>query len=155
MNRLSFIKSLGIGAGGLVLPANPFVVNQTIKIYDNYLRGTTHYQYNKIKKQIKEGDNLLLKREPENFYDSFAIEVYFENYKLGYIAAYENVPLANMMDQGVELQAQVSIHQKDKNYSNLGVEIYTQLVVASEQLINLLSTDNRADDAIDLYRNNR
>lgn len=58
MKRTDFLKSLGLGVGGLILPSNSLINTQPVKIYDNYIRGTMHYDYRKIKDKIKEGDEV-------------------------------------------------------------------------------------------------
>ncbi|MCO5248135.1 MAG: HIRAN domain-containing protein [Chitinophagales bacterium] len=155
MKRSDFIKTLGLGAGGLILPNNPFVKSKEIKIYDNYVKGITHYQYKKIRDVIKEGDKLILKRDVENKYDSFAIRIFYNEFALGYIAAYENIILANMIDAGVELKAYVSaINLQTDIYNQLSISVYAELIIANPKLIASLLSENRADDAPDIYRNN-
>jgi len=71
---------------------------------------------------------------------------------LGYIAAYENVVLANMMDQNASLFAQIS-KLNTKDYSQgIAIEIYTELILPSEKLFTMMDFELRADDATDLYR---
>ncbi|HPN19862.1 MAG TPA: HIRAN domain-containing protein [Chitinophagales bacterium] len=154
MERSDFLKTLGLGIGGLIMPSNSFINVQSIKIYDNYVKGMKHYNFNEISHQIKEGDELQLLRAPENTYDSFAIRVLYKEQKLGYIAAFENVVLANMMDKGVKLNAFVSQIDLTRNiYEALAVEIHAELVIPTQKLIDSLLAENRADDANDIYRN--
>lgn len=153
MDRSNFLKSFGLGIGGLILPSNSFINAQSIKIYDNYVKGLTHYNFNIISHQIKEGDELQLVRAPENTYDSFAIRVLYKEQKLGYIAAFENIVLANMMDKGVKLNAFVSYINPSRNiYEALAVEIHTELIIPTQKLIDNLLAENRANDAVDIYR---
>ena len=154
MNRSDFLKSIGLGIGGLILPSNSFINVQSIKIYDNYVKGLVHYNFNEIGKQIKEGDELQLVRDRDNTYDSFAISVFYKEQKVGYIAAFENVVLANMMDKGVKLNAFVSKIDVNRNiYEALAVEIHAELVIPTQKLIDSMLAENRADDANDIYRN--
>ncbi|WP_026904669.1 HIRAN domain-containing protein [Pedobacter glucosidilyticus] len=153
MDRSDFLKSLGLGAGGLILPNNSFINTKLVKIYDNYVRGLSHYDFRKVQKLIKDGDQLTLIREPENIYDSFAIQVNLHEYRLGYIAAYENIILANMMDAGVNIKAYVS--QKDLErypHEGLAIEVFTELIIPNEKFIDSLLAQNRADDIADMYR---
>ncbi|WP_304067076.1 HIRAN domain-containing protein [Pedobacter glucosidilyticus] len=153
MDRNHFLKSLGLGAGGLILPNNNFINTKLVKIYDNYVRGLSHYDFRKAQKLIKDGDELKLLREPENIYDSFAIQVNSQEYRLGYIAAYENIILANMMDSGVNIKAYVS--QKDLQrypHESLAIEVFTELIIPNEKFIDNLLAQNRADDLADIYR---
>lgn len=151
MNRAEFLKILGLGAVGLALPPS-LVKRHTVKIYDNYLRGTAYYYAEKLLSIIKEGDELQLKREPDNVYDCFAIAVYYYGYKLGYIPAYENIVLANMLDKGVNLHAFVSLCDPDENmYRAIAIEVYADLIAPTEKLLSAME-DKRADELVDIYR---
>jgi hypothetical protein len=154
MKRSEFIQSIGLGTGGIILPVNSFIQQQSTKVYDNYVKGLTHYQFKRIESAIKEGDELILKREPTNLHDTFAIEVYFQQYKIGYIAAFENVVMANMMDCGVALKSYASkIDRKTDAYRAVAIEIFAPLVMPSQKLIQMVGLETRADDAADFYRN--
>lgn len=154
MDRLDFLKAIGLGATGLIFPKNDFFNTKTVRIYDNYVRGLTHYQFKAVHSQIKEGDPLTLVREISNEYDSFAIAVFYQNQKMGYIAAYENIILANMIDAGVQLSAFVSkiSPPQAEIFTALAVAIHADLIIPSPKLIQDLLTDKRADDATDKYR---
>lgn len=151
MNRSDFLKSIGLGAGGLIIPEhNVFIQNKSVKIYDNYVRGTEHYKYSKLSHKIKEDDELILLREPQNRHDAFAIQVNVSAEKIGYIAAYENIVLANMMDAGVELRAFVSKKLAGNHFYNpIAIEVFADLVIPTPKLIEHLLSEKRADDAID------
>lgn len=100
-NRLTnLISSLGILA-----------VNKSVKekklIYTEYVRG---FQFNGGKSLLPlmhKGDTLLLKREPENEYDEKAVALKWNNKKIGYLPAVENVSIATMLDQGIELSCSI------------------------------------------------
>jgi len=155
MNRSDFIKVLGLSTGGLLIPANNFVETRSVNIYDNYVRGLMHYSYPNIRSTIHAGDQLTLRREKENPYDSFAISIYHQENKLGYIAAYENIVLANMLDAGVELSACVSyINKKDKDiYEGVAIVVSAVLIVPNPLFVDkLIAASGRADDNPDAYR---
>ena len=82
MNRIDFIKTLGLSSTGLILPKN-LLGKSLVKIYDNYIRGMQYYHYSKVKESLKEGDILRLRHKEGNIYDAFAVEVYYQEYKLG------------------------------------------------------------------------
>lgn len=151
MNRTTFIKSLGLGASGLMLPANRLINTQPVKIYDNYIRGLMHYDFKNVREDIKEGDEVQLAHEPANMYDSFAIQVNRGEERLGYLAVYENIVLANMTDAGAGLRAYVC--KKDLKWSAqqwLTIEVFTKLVVPTQKLVDSVLAANRADDAPDI-----
>lgn len=153
MKRSDFLKSLGLGSVGLLLPKG-LVQDKPIKVYDNYVKGLHHYQFKKVKEVMKEGDELLLKRDTTNVYDSFAIEVYWNEHKLGYLPAYENIVLANMLDAGVQLHSFISSINPEgfQNLQGLAVEIYAHLVLPGTKLIENNLSSKRADDVVDIYR---
>ena len=112
-----------------------------------------HYDFKKIKDDIKEGDEVQLVREPTNIYDSFAVQVNKDKKRLGYLAAYENIVIANMLDAGVGLRAYIS--QKDIKRSAqewLAIEVYAELVIPTQKLMDSVLAANRADDVPDIYR---
>ena len=153
MNRSEFLKVFGLGTTGLIIP-NTTWSQKPIKIYDNYIKGLTHYQFESIRKQLVVGKELVLKRELTNKYDSFAVEVYYGEHKLGYLAAYENIVIANMLEQGVVFTAFVSklTSNPDKVFDGLAVEIYTNIVIETPKIIETDLLEKRADDAHDQYR---
>ncbi len=151
MNRSEFLKTLGLGVGGIVLPPTLFE-QKAIKIYDNYIMGMNYYDYKKIKKALQIASPLQLKREATNLHDSFAIEVYYQEHKIGYIKAYENIVLSNMIDAGAKIKAEVSSHDPSKSYHDrLSVAVYSELIIATPKLLNELH-EIRADEAEDIYR---
>lgn len=153
MNRLDFFRTLGIGTTGLIIP-NTSWSQKPIKIYDNYIKGLTHYQFNAIRRKLTVGSELVLKRELTNLYDSFAVEVYYMDYKLGYLAAYENIAIANMLEQGVSFKSFVSklTSNPDKVFDGLAIKIYTNIVIETPKIIETDLLEKRADDAFDKYR---
>ena len=153
MNRSNFLKVFGLGTTGLIIP-NTTWSQKPVKIYDNYVKGLTHYQFETIRKQLEVGTELQLKRETTNIYDSFAIEVYFNQHKLGYLAAYENIAIANMLEQGVIFTAFVSkiTSKEDEIFDGLAVEVYTHIVIENKKILETNLLEKRADDAHDQYR---
>lgn len=150
MKRDEFLKSFGLAGSGLFLPIG-LLKDKPIKIYDNYVRGLMHYEYKKVKDKIKEGDEIILKSETDNVYDTFAIQLFWQHYKLGYVAAYENIVLSNILANAGELKAFVS--HNDYKFSlekALSIEIFAKLIIADPS--NKASDNVRADDRDGLYR---
>jgi len=151
MKRAEFLKSLGVGSTSLLLPTH-LLTSSKVKLYDNYVRGLSHYQWKSIKSELKIEDSLLLKRDLDNMHDRFAVEVYWNENKLGYLAAFENICIANLLDAGTQLYAAVSyVNTEKKDYKNVGIEIFVDLIKPTEKLLTELQ-NSRADEIIDLYR---
>ena len=153
MLRSDFLKTLGLGAAGLFIPTQGLVETKQIKIYENYLKGLNYYQYKYISAKIKEGDMVSLKRDSENKHDSFAVEVYYEEHKLGYLPAYENLVLSNLLDQGVELKAFVSKKVEFEHYiRTIAIEVFAELIITKPTIITTSNLEKPATDADDRYR---
>ena len=108
MKRIDFLKSLFAGSTLLFLPKtvmdNPA---HEIRLSSPYLAGFQYYQGPEIETQLRENNLLTLKREPTNPHDCYAIEVFQDNVKLGYLPRNENKVIARMMDQGVTVKARI------------------------------------------------
>lgn len=151
MKRSEFLQNIGLSSAGLVLPKH-LLSKQKVKLYDNYVRGLSHYQYKEVKSDLNNGDQLHLQRDYENVHDQFAVEVLWQKSKLGYLAAFENICIANLLDGGVELYSFISEHNpENKNYQNVGIEIYVESISPTKQLLTELQ-NKRADEVIDIYR---
>ncbi|MEO9884691.1 MAG: HIRAN domain-containing protein [Balneola sp.] len=108
MNRTEFFKKL------FLLPFFPFglkkllgsQLNHKIKILsDSYVAGFVYYDGETCIHQLKKGDELILKAEPENPHDGKAVEIYFKNKKLGYIPRYNNEASSKFLQEGYTLSA--------------------------------------------------
>lgn len=75
------------------------------------IHGSHYYQCLTLvkKNQLKTGEPLLLRREPDNEYDKHAIEVFtLKQQKLGYLPKHNNQVIAALMDQGCRISAVIS-----------------------------------------------
>ena len=164
MDRKRFLQKSAILGAGLSL--NSFKLDNSslnltnLVIYKNYLRGCEYYWDNLSKIEINNDLNPSLKRELENKYDKFAIAVYLQGLKVGYIAAFENVVIAKMIDQGVKITPKIFIDEafiNEKNYyisDYLIVQLHTELLTTSENILNNRLDNQCTDDAKDSYRRN-
>ncbi len=126
MNRKEFLAMLGLGllAPNILKPQNPSTA-QGQKIYRNYIKGLQYYDYAKIKKRLKIGAPLQLRRESQNHYDRYAIEVWYDKWKLGYLPLNENKVMAVLMDQGHKLRAQITrLSDEYSQQDSVGVAVY-------------------------------
>lgn len=151
MKRSNFIKAFGLSATGLIIP-NTNWSQKPIKIYDNYIKGLVHYKFKDLKKQIVVGEELVLFRETTNIYDSFAVAVFYNKKKLGYLTAFENIVIANLLEQGVKLKAFVSKLNSKNIYEGVSIEIFANIIIENPKIIETNLLHKRADDADDVYR---
>lgn len=158
MERRELIKQLGLGSISLLMPAAILKEKspselwvQKIKIYDNFLKGVMYYDLIPCLSQIQVGDRVLLQRQAQHRYDRFAIGVQWKDKFLGYLPAYENIVLANLLDAGAELEAMIT-YKGDLHHVGIGVWIHLALPPQSPdpQL-----SQQAADSVEDLYRRHR
>jgi hypothetical protein len=81
---------------------------RTFTLYEGTVAGYEYYDGPAVISQLRVGDPLLLRREPDNPVDEWAIEVLTASrYKLGYIPRTENALIADLLDQGLKVKAEI------------------------------------------------
>ncbi len=100
---------------------------QYFSIYSKVM-GTTFTDMAKL--NIKEGDELMLNREPNNKYDKNAIRVSWGVIKIGYIKKELAKDMAKAMDKGKKYKCYVSnVTGGTKGKTNKGINIRLELVL--------------------------
>ena len=96
-----------------------------IHLFDTYVAGTTHLKDRSVLDAVRVGDELVLRRE-DNEYDKNAILVLgAQNKKLGYVPEKDNVVFSRLMDAGKKLSAKISkIEPKSERFTAIGIGIY-------------------------------
>jgi len=126
MKRLEFLRGIFTGSLGIIIPGFASGVSQNVTIQtgtvsicngslndperrltllETQVAGYQYYQGKLVEPGLKAGMPLGLIREPNNSYDSNAIAVYYGQTKIGFIPRAENAVLANILDQGMLLNA--------------------------------------------------
>ena len=84
----------------------------------------------RLLESLQPGTELVLRREPDNPYDRWAIAVETKNHeKLGFVTRYKNETIARMMDYGHRFEARV------ENTDETEKEIPEKQRAATEQMI--------------------
>ena len=106
--------------GDLIKP-----LSHEILLFGSYIAGTSYIDDQSIFDELKDGDKLFLKREPDNRFDENAILVLDENVrKLGYIPEKDNLVFARLMDAGKYLTARMTDIDKDAPFVRINIDIY-------------------------------
>ena len=101
------------------------LLSHEILLFDSYVAGTTYIEDESVFDEIKEGDKLVLKREPENRFDENAILVLDgKNRKLGYIPEKDNIVFARLMDAGKYLTAKINDIDPYGSFRKISIGIY-------------------------------
>lgn len=83
---------------------------QTLRLLSCQIHGSHYYDCLTLLNQsaLRVGQPLQLRREPDNKYDIYAIEVYTKKgVKLGYVPKQLNQVIATLMDQGCQIEATI------------------------------------------------
>lgn len=88
---------------------------ESINLMRTEIVGLQFYDYARNARHIQVGDELELVREQLNVHDSYAIAVYYEGEKIGFIAKENNQMLSRMLEHGVALEAYVVEHDMKKS----------------------------------------
>jgi hypothetical protein len=124
MKRIDFLKQLIAGSALLFLP-KPETAKRVseIKLSSPYIAGFQYYQGPETFLSVN--DMLSLKREPHNPHDCYAVEVFRNDVKLGYLPREENKVIARMMDQGMTIKAKIEKIKPDEHpYRRVKVYIF-------------------------------
>lgn len=111
MDRKSFLKTLLSGGIFTVLQPKslhhpPHSAARRITIYEGYLKGIWYYDGEKVLPHLPDGTPLELRPEPQNAYDQLAIEVFYKNFKLGYVGREDNHKIYHLLaEKDLQLEA--------------------------------------------------
>lgn len=103
-------------------------VQSQILVQASPLAGFQYYDGKSVWADLREGDTLLLVREPDNTYDSNAVRVEWHGHKLGYVPRRDNAAVARMLDHAAPLNAKITRLLKTRNpWQRLLFEVYVPL----------------------------
>lgn len=87
--------------------------------------GTTHCkEIETIEDQIVPEKVLILKRDPNNQFDEFAIAVYCDNIRIGFVPAEINLICSRLMDAGKLFFCRVVSKKWNNNWLRISANIY-------------------------------
>ena len=99
--------ALGL-AGSSAGAGKPAPARRPLTLLETFVAGTAYYEARRVRRGLRPGDLLVLRREPDNPYDDLAIEVFTHaGAKLGYVPRADNEPFARLLDAGNALKASV------------------------------------------------
>ena len=102
--------------------ALPF--SKQVFLMDTHVAGTGYHEAAAEAKSLEAGDQLILKREPDNPYDDLAIAVLGESgAKLGYIPRNQNCVLARLMDAGKQICAEITDCDAEGPWTEIDIKV--------------------------------
>ena len=74
------------------------------EVYKSFvIAGIEYYKALFVINEIKVGDKLILKTEPQNIHDENAVEIYYKDTKLGYIPRSANYSISKIINAGWDI----------------------------------------------------
>lgn len=102
---------------------SPF--KQEIFLLEIVIAGTSFCQQIKtIEEEIIPEKVLIMKREPTNKFDEFAIAIYHENIRIGFVPAEMNLVCSRLMDAGKLFFCRVVSKKWKNNWLKINANIY-------------------------------
>jgi hypothetical protein len=98
-----------------------------ILVQSSPLAGFRHHAAAEVWQDLRVGDRLALKREPDNPHDANAVSVCWRGHKLGYLPRRDNAAASWTLDRGQRLSARISkLAQHPNPARRIEVEVYTE-----------------------------
>jgi hypothetical protein len=111
------LSALSNGALSLDIFAREILVLECI------VAGTSFRKLDKVQDELKETVQLEMKREGDNKFDCFAIALWFQDTKVGYIPKDKNEVLARLMDAGKQFYATINAKEMEGNWLKLQIKV--------------------------------
>jgi hypothetical protein len=106
MKRRQFLRRV-FGASGILCLPKVKAASNSICLLQAYIAGYQYYQGESIQQLIAAGDELTLLPESDNPYDSLAVQIFWQEVKLGYIPRRYNGVIAQLLSRQQPLTARV------------------------------------------------
>ena len=107
------------GGGGVPMP-----FGRDILLLHCHVAGTGYRDLDNIEPELAPGEELVLRREPDNAHDALAIRVQrSDGTLLGYVPRQNNEVLARLMDAGKLLVARLTAKDWEDDWLRLDVEV--------------------------------
>ncbi|MCF6240678.1 MAG: HIRAN domain-containing protein [Bacteroidales bacterium] len=127
MNRKSFIQSLLSLFSGFAFLSKIYAADNksTIYLLTTYVAGYQYYDGETIEKQFKKSAQLKLCLEESNAYDKNAVELYYNDVKIGYIPRMDNEIIANLLRKNKEIYAEIKeFYPHNPEWNRLEINVW-------------------------------
>lgn len=125
MKRLSFLKLLFHTGIITLVPVSLLAKKNKTKLLSCSIAGFQYYEGPSLVNSLKPQNPVELQREPENKFDKYAIAVYYQNKKIGFVPRDENKLLARILDNNLlEVKAEIKEVDTNPQYSGAVIEIF-------------------------------
>lgn len=109
-----------LSKGGISINVMP----KDILVLECLVAGTSFRKLKEVESLLQTEVKLKMKREVGNKFDEFAVALYFENEKIGYIPRDKNEVIARLLDSGKSFFAGIKAKEWEGNWLKIEVKIY-------------------------------
>lgn len=97
-----------------------------IFVINVYVAGTGYCKtIEQIQDQISDTTHLTMRRQPENEVDQYAIGIYYNQTRIGWVPMKDNLVIARLMDAGKLFNCKVvSVNHQNPSWPRINVSIY-------------------------------
>jgi len=99
------------------------VFSRQVLVLECLAAGTSFRKLDEVQDDLKETVHLQMKREGKNEFDEFAIALWYQHTKVGYIPKEKNEVLARLMDAGKQFYATISAKEMEGNWLKLQIKV--------------------------------
>lgn len=97
--------------------------------------GLAHHEAKQVWDNLAVGDDLVLRREPDNAHDVNAVRVLWRDRTLGYLPRQDNADVARLMDRGETIQGRIRTITRYRNHRRkLEIDLFVPLAPAAPAL---------------------
>ena len=109
-----------LNSGTIALP-----FGREILLLQCHVAGTAYRELDDVYAQLEPGEELMLRREPDNPHDPRAIEVFWRKHKLGYLPRLDNAAAASLADRSHALHAEIiAIDDPDEEWEPVRLRVW-------------------------------
>jgi HIRAN domain len=101
-----------------------FVMPKDILVLETIVAGTSFKKLKDVEPNLNTQVKLELVREPNNEFDSFAIALYFNKTKIGYIPKSSNEVIARLLDAGKPFFATIEAKDWEGNWLKIEIKVF-------------------------------
>ena len=99
------------------------VFAKEIVVLECLVAGTSFRKLDKVDNELDKKVKLTMKREADNKFDNFAIALWFQQTKVGYVPREKNEVIARLMDAGKEFYATIQAKEYEGNWLKLEIQV--------------------------------
>lgn len=91
---------------------------------ETIVAGTSFRDLTNVHEKLSTEVKIEVKREVENKYDMFAVALYFEKSKIGYLPKTKNETIARLLDAGKSFYVNIVAKEWEGNWLRLEIKVF-------------------------------